>query len=150
MAVCGNHQYGLLRSALFNVSKNKHRQAYYKAGDAISFRVKGDKSKITDQIKAFEDSVIVFQGYQVPVREITDLYVDDKTKIWFILRYKYKKLLPVAGAGYLLLDVVNTKTLDKNTLLLSGALVGAGLLAKYFISDRFKIRKKRKLVIIER
>ena len=128
------------------LQKNKRRQAYYQIGDKISFKIRGE-SKITDRIKAFEEGLIVFQGYQVRMDEIADLYVDDKTKIWFVVRYKYEKALPVAGAGYLLLDAINTKTLNKNALLTGGALVGAGLLAKYFISKKFKIRGKRKIII---
>ena len=56
--------------------KNKHRQAYYRAGDVISFRIKGERRKITDVIRDFEDSVIVFKDYSINLKQITHLYVD--------------------------------------------------------------------------
>ena len=72
--------------------KNKHRQAYYRVGDLISVRVKGDKEKISSKIEAITDSSLVLPGIELLVAEITDLYVDEKTRQWFIFRYKYDGL----------------------------------------------------------
>jgi hypothetical protein len=128
--------------------KNRHREALYKVGDVISFRVKNSDSKISGQIRSFEDSLIVFQNFKVNPNKITHLYVDSKTKNWYILRYKYEKIFLISGIGYLLLDVLNTGELSKETLVISGSLVAAGLLAKWLISDRIRIKGRRKLVII--
>jgi hypothetical protein len=128
--------------------KNRHREALYKVGDVISFRVKNSDSKISGQIRSFADSLIVFQNFKVNPNKITHLYVDSKTKNWYILRYKYEKIFLISGIGYLLLDVLNTGELSKETLVISGSLVAAGLLAKWLISDRIRIKGRRKLVII--
>jgi hypothetical protein len=128
--------------------KNRYRQAFYKTGDVISFRLKGDKSKHKGQIKNIEDSVIVIRYYRIDPREISDLYVDDKTKIWFILRYKYGKVLPMAGVGYLLLDAINTGEIKEETLVISASLIATGILLKSIIGKRLRVRGKRKLQIL--
>src|SRR5882672_6208124 len=87
---------------------SNHRIAYYRTGDVLSFRLKGDKSKISDQITGFEDSLIIFKNYKVKVNEISALYLDKKTRMWYFLKYKYEKILPMAGGVYLLADVINT------------------------------------------
>ena len=129
--------------------QSRHKEALYKTGDIISFRLKNNKSKITGQIRGFEDSLVVFRNYKVNPNEITHLYVDSKTKSWYILRYKYEKIFLIAGVGYLLLDVLNTGELSEKTLIISGSLVSAGLLAKWLINDRIKIKGRRKLLIID-
>ena len=72
--------------------KNKNKIAYYKMGDVISFRIKGDKKKITEPIRGVEDSLLVFKYFNLNPKEITHMYVDDKTKVWYFLKYKYEKL----------------------------------------------------------
>lgn len=128
--------------------KNSHREAMYSVSDVISFDLKNNKEKVSDQIKGFEDSLIVFQSYKLNYREISALYVDKKTKIWFILRYKYEKLFFLTGADFLPIDIINTGRIEPKALAVSGALLGAGLLSRWLISDKIKIRGKRKLLII--
>ncbi|MGM9508868.1 hypothetical protein ACS5NO_14120 [Larkinella sp. GY13] len=131
-------------------SKKSYRQVLYKQGDIISFRLKEDKSKFTAQIEGFEDSLILLGGMKVKLVDITHLYVDDKTKDWYIIRYKYKRIFPVAGVGFLLIDAFNTHYFDKKTLIISGYLVCVGLLAKWLIKDSIRIRGRKKLAIITR
>jgi hypothetical protein len=128
--------------------KNRYRQARYQVGDVLSFRVKGDKTKRTERIRGFEDSLLVFNGWKLDPGEISDLYADDKTRIWYLLRFKYKTILPVTGVGYLLLDVLNSGQFRSEAVLLSGSLIAAGLLAKWLISERIKIRGLRRLMVI--
>src|SRR6187551_2727204 len=94
--------------SLLMFKKNKNKIAYYKMGDVISFRIKGDKKKITEPIRGVEDSLLVFKYFNLNPKEITHMYVDEKTKVWFFLKYKYEKLFLFAGTGYLILDVLNT------------------------------------------
>ena len=133
---------------LLMFKKNKNKIVYYKMGDIISFRIKGDKKKITEPIRDFGDSLLVFKYFNVNPKEITDMYVDHKTKAWYFLKYKYEKLCLIAGTGYLLLDVINTGELSEETLIVSGSLIAAGLLAKWLISKRIKIKGKRGLYIL--
>jgi hypothetical protein len=134
--------------SLLMFKKNKNRIAYYKKGDVISFRIKGDKKKITEPIRGFEDSLLVFKYFNLNPKEITHMYVDDKTKVWYFLKYKYEKLFLFAGTGYLILDVLNTGELSEETLIISGSLITAGLLAKWLISKRIKVKGKRGLYIL--
>jgi hypothetical protein len=52
--------------------------------------------------------------------------------------------------GYFLIDVINTGYVKKETLVVSGSLIAAGLLAKVLISDKIKIKGKRRLWILKR
>jgi len=119
---------------------------YYKPGDEISFRLNGDKDKISGEILYFKDTVIVFKGFEVAVDEISSLYIDRKTRWW--LRYKIEQLFLLGGAGCLLLDVINTGELDPNTLIISSSLIGAGLLARILIGNRIKMGGRTRLRII--
>jgi hypothetical protein len=54
-----------------------------------------------------------------------------------------------AGVGLLLLDTVNTGDLNDETLMISASLITAGLMAKFMISNKIKIRGKRKLYVLD-
>ena len=73
---------------------------------------------------------------------------DDKTRVWFAFRYKFSRLALIAGAGDLALDVLNTGEFDRNTMIISGSLIGAGLLGRLFIRERFKIKGGKRMVVI--
>ncbi len=133
------------RSLLF--IKNNSRYATYRIGEEISFSVVESKQRITQKIVGFKDSLIVFHSFKLPVQAISALFVDEKTKRWYPLRYKYDKILPIAGAEYLVADAVVSRQLRPNTVLISGLLVGGGLLARKLIGDRITVKGKRRLVI---
>jgi len=137
---------GFSQKLLFH--KNNYREVFYQAGETITFRVKGDRSKISAQIKGFEGNLIVFPNFKINSEEISDIYVDSKTRTWFILRYKYKSILPIIGFGYMLLDFINTGSLSKETVVVGSSFIAAGLLAKILISEKIKIKGRRKLVVI--
>jgi hypothetical protein len=128
--------------------KNSRREVSYEAGEILTFDLKGDGSKIRAQIKGFEGNLVVFQNFKVSPGEVANIYVDDKTRTWFIFRYKYQRVLPLIGLGYMLLDFINTGSLSKETVVFGSTLIAAGLLAKIFISEKIKIKGRRKLVII--
>jgi hypothetical protein len=130
-----------------NASKeNNNKTVYYRPGDDLSFYLKGKKSKIKDEIIGFEDSLIIFKKHRVHVREIAALHIDHKTRYW--LRYKPAQILLLGGTAYLLADVLNSGELDKNTLILSGSMIGAGLVAKLIITNKIKVRRNTKLRIV--
>lgn len=141
-----------LNSSLFGQKsllfiKNDSRYATYRIGEVVSFDIAGSKQRITQKIEGFEDSLIVFHTFKLPVSDISALYVDEKTKRWYPLRFKYQKILPIAGAQYLVADAVVSQKLRPNTLLISGILFGGGLLARKLISNRITVKGKRRLVI---
>jgi hypothetical protein len=129
--------------------KNRRREAFYKVGDQISFRIKGSKAKYTETIVSFEDSVIVFENAKLHPSKISHLYADHKTSGWYFFRFKYQRILPRAAIAWILVDLLNTATVQKKTFVISGSLVGAGLLAKWLIGDRIKIKPGMKLLIMD-
>lgn len=129
--------------------KNRYKYAKYEIGDVISFNVKDDTKKHTFQIRGFEDSVIVFNNYRINPNEITHMYVDDKTRVWYILRYKYSKLLLIGGLGYFAVDAFNSGEISSNTALVSGSLVSAGILAGVIFKDRIRIKGRMRLLIVD-
>lgn len=123
--------------------KNKNKVVYYRPGDELTFTTAG--LKIKDQIQSFiGDSLIVFHHHTVDVRKIDGVYLDKKNKVWYFFKYKWSKLFLFAGTGYLILETINSKELSKETLIISGSLITAGILAKLLISERLKIRKRGK------
>lgn len=135
------------RTILMLEKRNKNKTVYYSVGDIISFKTKGRKSKITGEILDFKDSLLVFKGYEINVTDIKCLYIDEKTKWW--LRFKIAQLSLIIGTGYLLIDAINTGELNKNTLAISGTIIGVGLIAKLLISNKIKIRGRTKLRILK-
>ena len=131
---------------LFHYSK--HKEEIYSVGDVISFRMNGSDEKQSWEITGITDSTIVSGEKSIKPHEITHLYIDKKTRAFFAFRYKYSKLFMYAGAGYFLLDVLNRGEVDKNTVIISGSLLGAAVLAKVLIKDYIKLKRPRKLVIL--
>lgn len=127
---------------------SRYKEAKYEVGDVLTFRLHGDLAKISMQIKGFKDSVIVFSGYKVRPEEISHLYVDEKTRVFYILRYKYKALLTITGIGFLTLDTVNSGEFRKESATTGGILLAGGILAKNIIGNTIKIKGRKKLVII--
>jgi hypothetical protein len=117
-------------------------------GDVISVRLHNDKTKYSFQIKGFEDSVIVVNNYKIRPSEISHIYVDEKIKIWYILKYKYEKIFLIAGAGYFLISLINEGEIHKETAIISGSLITAGLLARLLVNQKIRIRGKKKLALI--
>ena len=134
------------RSVLVLEMPNPNKNAYYAVGDVLSFYLPGKRSKRTETILALEDSIIVFRGYTVPIRQITALHIDDKTRWW--LRYKPAQLALIAGTGYLLLNTVNNREIDEGVLVVGGSLIGLGLLFKLLIPNKIKLRRRTKLRIL--
>ena len=136
--------------------KNRNKEAIYKTGDVISFSTKEDGSRLTSMILGFVgDSLIVFQNYTINPRSITCLYADEKTMGWYPLRYKIDKILFIAGVGYPLLEVVNEglihrSRVDPEVFVVGGSLVGASFLARWLISEKIRVKGRRKLLIVNR
>ena len=129
--------------------KNRFKHTKYKVGDVISFTIKDDKRKHTFQIRGFEDTVIVFDNYRINPDDITHMYIDDKTRVWYIFRYKYSRAFLIGGIGYFAIDGINSGEISANTAWISGSLVSAGILAGIIFKDRIRIKGKRRLVVVD-
>lgn len=127
--------------------RSKNKNVYYKPGDKISFRIEGSNEKISDVILGFTDDAIVFSAVELPVRKITSLYVDEKTKWW--LRFKVEQIALVAGVAYMTLELINTGGVSRDVLITSGVLIGVGLAAKFLIGNRIKIKGRTRLRIVK-
>ncbi|HTF80462.1 MAG TPA: hypothetical protein VL947_02010 [Cytophagales bacterium] len=140
---------GLCHGQKLLFHKNDYREAFYKTGDVITFKLKHTPGRFSGSILGFEgDSLILFSGYKVNPAHISHLYVDQKTKGWYIFRYKYVKIFTIAGIGYLIIDILNRGILDPGTLKFSGTMLFSALVAKCVISNKHKIKGRRKLLII--
>jgi hypothetical protein len=54
----------------------------------------------------------------------------------------------IGGTGYLLLDILNTGELNKETAIIGGAIIGTGLIAQILIGNKIKIRGRTRLRIV--
>lgn len=131
---------------LFHYSR--HKEAVYNPGDVISFRLRGSKEKITKEITEVTGSTVIFGLDTIAPAKITHVYVDKKSKAWFAFRYKYTKLFLTAGVGYFLLHWINSKEIDRSTLVVSGSLLAAAGISALIIKDYIKLKGQRKLVIL--
>lgn len=128
--------------------KNRFREAIYKIGDPLTFRVKGSREKIHGMIDSISDTTFVVNQISYKPSDIDRLYIDNKTRMWFAFRYKWERLFYFGGIGFLLIDVINTGEVAKETLFISSTLVGAGLLARWLIPWHINIKKQRKMIIL--
>jgi hypothetical protein len=119
---------------------------YYKTGDEISFKLNESRRKISGKILEFKDSIIVLEGFEVRIVEISSIYIDEHTRWWS--RYKIEQLCLIAGGGYLLLNIINKEELTEEALIISGVLISAGLFAKMLIGNRIKMKGRTKLRIV--
>lgn len=133
------------RYLLMLQTKNRNKNVYYNVGDELTFYI--GESRIKDEIIAIEDSTIVFKGYRVHIKEITALHIDEKTRWW--LRFKAAQLLLYGGTGYLAVDVINQGELDKNTLAISGSMIGVGIICKLLFPNKIKLKRRVKLRILK-
>jgi hypothetical protein len=134
------------KALLFHYSR--HKEVIYHIGDVISFQRQGSKQKITWHISDITDSTIVSGDRSIAPTRIGALYVDAKTKMLRPIRYQYKYYLTAAGIGYFLIDWGNSKEIDSSTVIVSGALIGAGILSAILVKDYIKLKPGRKLVIL--
>lgn len=144
------NSYSLIYAQELVFQKKNYRKVSYKIGETISIKSKDLKRKLTGKIIDLQDSIIVFNNYEVNVKNISHIYIDDKTKDWFIFRQKYDKILILTGGGGFALDLINSKKVHQETIIVSSILVGSGILFKVLLPQKMKITHKRKLKIVNK
>ena len=132
---------------LLMLDKGNRKSAYYKVGDKIAFFKKGSGHKVAAEILDLRDSIIVFPGFEVRLKDISALYIDDKTKRW--LQFKISQLSLLCGSIYIFADVANTGTLKNETMAVGGVLLGVGALARAIFPHRIKIKGRTRLRILK-
>ena len=126
--------------------QDARKNAFYEVGDELIYYREGKKSRTKDRIIGFEDSLIVFHGYRLPVNQITALHIDRQTRWW--LRFKLSQLALIGGAGYLFLSGVNGQEFNRDTLLVGGSLIGLGLIFRVLFPHKIRIRGNTKLMLL--
>ena len=144
--VVAHASFGQEKRLLFQYSR--HKEVIYNIGDVISFQRKGSKQKITWQISNITDSTIVSGDRSIAPHKIGALYLDAKTKMLRPLRNQYKYYLTAAGIGYFFIDWANSKEIDSSTIIVSGTLIGAGILSAILVKDYIKLKPGRRMVIL--
>lgn len=127
---------------------SNHKHAVYSVGDILTFTTNDSNTKVSEPIVNFEDSLIVFNNFKINPSKISSLYVDEKTKNWFVFRYKYEQAFLLSGVAFFPVDFVNTRRVNPKSLIISGGLLGAGFMTKLIISRRLKVSGRRSLTII--
>jgi hypothetical protein len=130
------------------LTKSRGKSAQYHQGEKITFYLKDEGVKITDYIRGFTDSTIIFKDYSIDPRKISHVYIDDKTINWYFLKFKYEKLCLIAGAGYFLLDVVNTGEINAGTAMVSGSMLAAAGIFRLCIKKRIPLGGRRRTLHI--
>ncbi|MDN5211222.1 hypothetical protein QQ020_04145 [Fulvivirgaceae bacterium BMA12] len=123
-------------------------------GSTLRFKFEGDKRFYSGKIKDLRGDMIIFENSIIKVQEIAGIDISEFKKQPPLL-YGFAKKLPVAGAGYFLIDqfnrsVVNGQSLhiDRKVLRTSAIMVGVGLLLGFTVKNNVKIRGRNRLRIV--
>lgn len=106
--------------------KNRFREAFYRIGDPLTFRIKSSNEKISGVINAISDTAFVIDQVSHKPSDIDRIYIDKKTRVWFFLKYKWKTLFLLGGVGFILIDAVNYGEIAQESLIIGGTLIAAG------------------------
>ena len=120
-------------------------------GSEIAFRLRGDSYVYRDVIAAVDDSTFTIFGTRVPVRDVEMVIV--RRKGWLLNQGAF--YLPAAG---LLFFVGNTLSgalvrnegwgIPRSSWMLSGGLVGVGLIFKLAQVRKYRINEYRTLRVL--
>lgn len=130
-------------------NKLGHRmQANYKVGDPIKFTLKETGEPFKGQIINFTDSTIVFKYYEFKPEEIESIYIDEKIMSSYMLKYKWHRVLIMAGIGYPLLETMNYGYFNQKAFLTGAFMVQAGLLIRLMLRKKLPINERYTLTIV--
>lgn len=123
-------------------------------GSTLRFKFEDDKHFYSGKIKDLRGDIIIFENSIIKVQEIARIDISGFKKQPSLLHGLAKKL-PIAGAGYFLIDqfnrsVVNGQSLyvDRKVLRTSAIMVGMGLLLGFTVKKNVRIRGRNRLRIV--
>ncbi|GEM_PF-2566760 len=132
-----------------------NKKVFFKSGDEIRYKLKGEDHYRKDHIVSLKDSSIIFHYNKIGVEEISEIDIRKKDFIKFNLK-KTGTVLQISGAVYILLDQFNKTVVQGNDwefegdVWITGAiLVGVGTAIKFLHPKKFKVGGKYKLHIID-
>jgi hypothetical protein len=118
----------------------------FRDGDHLRYKLKGDDQFHRSLILGFSDSTIIFNSYQVPLRDIE--VIDIRKESFGGFQWAQLGFLGIISGGlFLVIDSINND-FSPQTGIISGSLVGSGVLLTQLKKRRFRPGKKNKMEII--
>lgn len=131
-------------------SGGKKRIRFYE-GSEIVFKLKGDKAPYRATIERVKDSSLVILGTEIQLKDISAVVFYKNNG----LLNSATQLLPVAGIGYFLMDMINPVfsnreafVVTKPTVTTSATLILGGLFLKIFKKRTIRLNQKRYLITL--
>ena len=113
-------------------------------GEEITIKLIDDKKKYKVTIQDIKEDVIVVKDTELNIKEIRSITMDNSKNNTPLLQTA-TTYLPIAGLGYILLDVIDFAALATSTVLIGGTLFVGGLLLNLLKKRKFRLGKKRYL-----
>jgi hypothetical protein len=129
----------------------KKKDISYFPSDKIIFRMKWEKFNRHDKIVDFTDSTIIFDSYEVVVKDID--FVRTTRSNGFFSPSNGPKLI-IAGLALPLVDYINYKVVEGNdyvpnqaVMIVSGCLISVGAIWTSLRFNKFRTEGNRKIII---
>ncbi len=123
-------------------------------GEYIRLRFSGEKRFYQRKIIDFADPYIILTDSRINIKAIAEIDITSKQKKPPLLD-GLGQYLPIAGAGYFAVDMVNrtivngqSLSIDQKVLTSSLVMIGAGLLFRRIGKKRFKIKPGNRIRIV--
>jgi hypothetical protein len=130
----------------------KVKRIRFFVGNEITFRLKGDPVLYRDVITAVDDSSFTIFGTKVLIKDVDRIIL--RSQSWFVNQGSF--LLPAAGVIYFLADNLNPViqggeklAISRGSVIVSASLIGAGLVLRLFQKKEHRIRKSKRLRVLE-
>ncbi|MDQ3536147.1 MAG: hypothetical protein M3421_11035 [Bacteroidota bacterium] len=141
------------RYLLMDKIGGRQRREFY-PGNELKFKLKGEDHFNTAQIIHLQDSLIIFYEGVINVKDIKTIKTPRRTSS--ILGVSRTAKIRIAGIGLIIIDQINTIVVAGEPFSISSGvfIVGGSLVAFSYIIDlsqknKFKIRRNRRLRIID-
>ena len=126
-----------------------HKQIIFNEGEAIRFRLKGERFFTSSLIQGFGKDEIRFHYYRIKLNEIAEIDIDNKNFAIFNFKSLSSYLL-ISGPLYLTIDQFNQTAIrdepfgiNRAAAIVGGSLVGSGLMMRWLRKRRWKYTKRR-------
>lgn len=130
------------------------KKTFFKSGDDIRYKLKGEDHFRQDYIVSIKDSSLIFHYNKININEISTIDIRNKNFIKFNLK-QAGTLLQISGAMYIVLDQFNKNVVQgrewefEDDVWITGAvLIAAGTGVKFLHPRKFKVGGRYNLRII--
>lgn len=130
------------------------KKTFFKSGDEIRYKLKGEKHFRQDHIVSVKDSSLVFHYNKINLDDISEIDIRNKNFIKFNLK-QAGTLLQISGAMYIVLDQFNKTVVqgrewefEEDVWITGAVLIVAGTGIKFLHPRKFKVGGRYKLRII--